>query len=492
LGQSPGAAKTWQVTQEGIELEPDFILVTRYLGEGVILVECRSVTDNPLVLVVEKDGVVLVELSIDLRVSLVEDMYRHVDLTGSAKEYDGGEITPPKAPRKTETDEPIGLPDSESNNKYFVFVHGYNVDAQKARGWNAEVFKRLYALGSRARFVGVTWNGTPSTLVPDLISHDYPDYHKGVFHAFLAGDAIKTELDKFIPVGSDVTVAAHSLGNMVVSHSIQSGGFRPTRYFMINAAVPLEAYDFGSVDDGQRMDMTEDDWRDATKRPPRLFASNWHKLFDVNDKRSELAWENLFKDVNELTMLYNFYSPGEDVLENRATTTSAVFVNGLKDRGSWKIQELLKGVSVFTSLGNLVMERTQGGWNWNESAYGINPDVGAVTDYQLRTAPCFKPFKEEFLLQPEVVTVVAHKVKYDVLARGIPALSHATGTGPVGILPYGNIDMQEECRDKKQWPVEGRDADFIGKWIHSDFKNVSLPYVSKMYKKLIDEGELSN
>jgi hypothetical protein len=328
-------------------------------------------------------------------------------------------------------------------------------------------------------------------LIPGSISEDYPDYHKGVFHAFLAGDAIKTELEKFIPGGSDVTVAAHSLGNMVVSHSIQSGGFRPTRYFMINAAVPLEAYDFDSVDNGQRMDMTEDDWRDATKRPPRLFASNWHKLFDANDKRSELAWENLFKGVRSFTKLYNFYSPGEDVLENRAITTSAVLVNGLEDRGAWKIQEFLKGVSVFTSLGNLVMERTQGGWNWNEAAYGINPNLGAVTDSQLRTVPCFKPFKEAILLQPEIMNVIEPELKYDVLARGVPALSYATGVRPVNVISSRNIDMQKKCRDETVWPTEGHSGDFVGKWIHSDFKNVSLPYVSKMYKKLIDEGALS-
>lgn len=41
-------------------------------------------------------------------------------------------------------------------------------------------------------------------------------------------------------------------------------------------------------------------------------------------------------------------------------------------------------------------------------------------------------------------------------------------------------------------PSEGHEDEFVGKWIHSDIKNVALPYVSKMYKTLINEGKLSN
>ncbi|MEN9677000.1 MAG: hypothetical protein RIS76_2896, partial [Verrucomicrobiota bacterium] len=261
--QAARNATTWQITAEGVELNPEFLNKGGFSAGGVILVECRSATDKPLVLVVEKDGVVIAELSAALKICAVEEMYRHADLTGLAKEYDGGSITPPQPPKPTNMGEPAGLPDSETIDKYFVFVHGYNVNAYQARGWNAEVFKRLYALGSRARFIGVTWNGDTGL-----------DYHKAVFHAFLAGDGLRFALG--LPTSADVTVAAHSLGNMVVSHAIQSGGFTPTRYFMINAAAPLEAYDLASVDFVQRANMVEDDWK---SRPARFYASNWHELF---------------------------------------------------------------------------------------------------------------------------------------------------------------------------------------------------------------------
>ena len=66
-----------------------------------------------------------------------------------------------------------------------------------------------------------------------------------------------------------------------------------------------------------------------------------------------------------------------------------------------------------------------------------------------------------------------------------------------GLTPWSaaderNFDMEESGRDKAQLPSEGHEDDFVGKWIHSDIKNVALPYVSKMYKTLINEGKLSN
>ena len=42
---------------------------------------------------------------------------------------------------------------------------------------------------------------------------------------------------------SNTTIIAHSLGNMVVCSAIQNHGFRPARYFMLNAAVPAEAFE---------------------------------------------------------------------------------------------------------------------------------------------------------------------------------------------------------------------------------------------------------
>jgi len=52
--------------------------------------------------------------------------------------------------------------------------------------------------------------------------------------------------------------------------------------------------------------------------------------------------------------------------------------------------------------------------------------------------------------------------------------------------------MEAKGRDKNVWPTEGHTADSksAGHWLHSDFKNVALPYVHKMYEEMINRGSL--
>jgi hypothetical protein len=104
-----------------------------------------------------KGNTVIMTLASPLRVVPVETMYRHLSATDLWTEA-GGEVESRHSAggRRTELGVPSGLPDDELGERYFFFVHGYNVSADSARGWQAEAFKRLYVLGSRARFVGVT------------------------------------------------------------------------------------------------------------------------------------------------------------------------------------------------------------------------------------------------------------------------------------------------------------------------------------------------
>jgi hypothetical protein len=223
-------------------------------GKGVLLMESYAATDQPLKLHVFVDGNELFTYDFHLKTTTVEDMFEHRDLTGLAKEYDGTTASVPQSPAAMRTTAP-NWPDELTNGKTFAFVHGYNVSGQAARGWQAEVFKRMHQLGSNARFVGITWNGDTGL-----------DYHKAVFQAFHTGDDFNASLS------GDITVAAHSLGNVVIGQAIQSGSLIPTRYYMINAATPNEAYGSG----GSATDMVEKDW---TGIDASFYASNWYQEF---------------------------------------------------------------------------------------------------------------------------------------------------------------------------------------------------------------------
>jgi hypothetical protein len=514
--QAAGVASTQQITAAGVELNTPFLDGIKDNNWGVVLIEGRVATDKPLRLVVEKDGTEIAEVSLHLKISPVEQMFRHVNVAGSVKEYDGSNITPPFAGLLTNTAEPGNWPDSLTNGKYFVFAHGFNVDAESARGWNAEVFKRLHVLGSKARFVGISWNGSPPSIFPGK----YLDYHKAVFQAFQTGELIKDALS--FTNGADVTFAAHSLGNIVASHAIQSGGFTPTRYFMIDAASAIEAYSLSDAS-GQFAKMVEDDWRgydDAHYNGTRLYASKWHELFPASDNRNAFTWKKQFEAiVLSSGLAYNFYSGQEDVVANGDQITDASLLQSavegnigdvLAGAYSWKLQELVKGAHLSDSLAAAVLERRQGGWSFNPEWYKqrgytnsgpimslrfpSETNEAEVPTEELKTKPFFRRFLEADLMDPDPATASAKagetKVKYDVLARAIPAMSNAVAANPLPSLGSRNFDMpgdgvaKDSSGNKLTLPTPNN------QWRHSDFKVIALPYVYPMYEAMISQGGL--
>ncbi len=491
--QAAGVATVQQITAEGVTLDSAFLTGTRDNGWGVVLVEGRSTTYEPLVLSVEKDGATIATVSLPLNISEVEVMFRHVDLTDVPRTYSGGtpELPKPTVPSRIES--PPNWPDSQTSDKYFVFVHGYNVDAQKARGWQAEIFKRLHAMGSKARFVGLTWHGATGL-----------DYHQAVYFGFQTGDAVADALS--FTGNADVTIAAHSLGNMVASHAIQSGGFTPSRFYMINAAVPIEAYSLDDVGEDDAEMMTESTWRAYDER---LYAANWHLLFSESDSRVELTWKREFESIRSAPeFAYNFYSTEEDVVADANDASSASIIGTILrqgfdlSQGAWKAQELAKGVDWTGSLASLFMDRGQAGWKFrfNRDISGNATDgppyqlpepseTASISNVELRTKPFFNPFLESALLHSDSAIAstkaAESKVKYDLLARAIPAMSNAAAANDMPSLSDDrNFDMPAQGNANGDLPTPS------GRWRHSDFKNVALPYVYPMYNKMINlEGE---
>jgi hypothetical protein len=489
-------------------------------GNGLLLVEAIRPTTKPIKLAIirKSDQKPMGEVSFPVSISSVESMFRHVDLTQVPLDYDGSSPGAAPSPLGTKTSDPSAFyPDTLTNGKYFVFLHGFNVPVQRARGWNAEVFKRLHQMGSKARFVGVTWTGAtgiPAAGTPPNIGNadSSTDYHKGVFYAMQTGDALASALN--FTQGADVTIAAHSLGNMVVGEAIQNGGFTPNRYYIINGAVPTEAYLPDLATDEERWAMTEAQWKPyGTLNQQRLYASSWHTLFPAEDNRRKLTWKNRFAKVSLLKHVHNFYSLGDDVVQNPRSDTAlgGIFAEGVS-RGAWGNQEMMKG----TELASYLQSRYQGGWGFNfnpqqfpqyqgyvKETFGgfrrYNPEEtpanvpGGITDEQLKTKPFFSPFKESDLFSPTLGSAKAGelKVQRDILAAGVPARSYAIAANAVPGLA-GNYNMEGLKTSPNSWPVENHDETAsAGRWLHSDFKNVALAYLHKMYTKMIEIGGLN-
>lgn len=489
-----------------IELPAGFLDHMVFKKHGIVLLEASRPTSRPLHLEIRQDDQVVARLEFPLTIVPVEEMYRHVDLTRLARTYAGAPMTPKTRPRRPLITEPPGLPDAETGASWVVMLHGYNISAQSARGWHAETFKRLRALGSNARFVGVTWSGDTGL-----------DYHEAVFQAFQAGEGLPRALG-FLDEAR-TTLVAHSLGNIVACQGIQTG-FTPAHYFLLNAALPLEAIAGEAAIRPHAADMTEASWRPY---PRRLFAAAWGKLPAQSSQRQGYAWPNCFSRIRHLRDTVNCFSAGEDVTNCPSAMTSAsvlatLWAGRAVDYGVWKTQELLKGVGWTRSLGAAAMARSQGGWGFNPAWRGrfipsgpdrtlgghyelLSPEVAArITDAQLLTHPFFRPFEHRWLHMPIISAssplIESPRVRYDLLARGLPALSPAAGSTPFpaigGASAVMNFDLEIQGRPVGgDWPVEGHRSPLTQeRWLHSDFKNVALPCVYPLFINMINRGGL--
>ncbi len=303
VAQSLGAKTVQQVTAAGVPLSVDFLgrIAADPSGQsGIILVEGRKATKQPLCLEVfsRADNTRALKLELPLSIDGVEKMYGQKNLRPSRATRRACRITRPAPPTNRRTT-PTGLQRQEVRP-----VHGYSVSGEAARGWGAEMFKRLYWSGSRARFYAVTWFGNDSQGSVPTFPDATPDYHVNVNNAFLEARYLANYLAGL--GGADV-VAGHSLGNMVVSSAIQDWGAPVRKYFMIDAAVAAEAY---GADEVKNANMDHPLWRGIYDET--LWASEWHTLFDPSDNRSRLTWRGRFDGVG--AQAFNFYSGTEEVL----------------------------------------------------------------------------------------------------------------------------------------------------------------------------------
>ena len=428
-------------------------------GRGVLILEATKETEKPLWLKIFKGSELLGEVSFPVETSGVEKMFRSKNLVSAA----GAQVT-----EANRMGEPMNYPDELTNDKAFFMVHGYEPELDSAgnqkdaRGFNAEIFKRLHQSGSRAKFVGVTWNGATGK-----------DYHQAVINAFKTSGSmtgVATEMG-----GGDVVVAAHSLGNVVTSNAIAYEGFAPTHYFMVNAAVPTEAYSptqrngTGKQADEMAKWMTHDKWKPYYDLGlQKLFAAEWHQLFKVGDDRRMLKWRGRFSDVAPVA--YNFYSSGEDVLENpndketvwenlRAVITSWLNGSGT-GRHAWVSQEMAKG----SDLASLIfLKRNHAGWKINFSNLDVKytgyPDSGRYESFLAEQAKLELEKPGGGRLSDENLAQVGFFWRfrlYDQAGEGEEKKSWANLYGPImdGNLASGNGLIQQNEVSQAQASAE--------------------------------------
>jgi len=455
----------------GYELRPGFVeRAGDAESKGVLLLEgCEQGSGICLEgwLPYGDGGVTLVRRELKLEVMDVESMYDQVSLRDSAS---------------TVRSSSVDADDSEN----FVFVHGFNVNEQEARAWASEMYKRLWQAGLDARFTAVTWSGDSSQFHSLIKDDNYaPDYYVNVRKAFEAAARLPSALNG-LP-GKKVMLG-HSLGNMLISSAASDYGLVYDRYYMLNAAVPMEAYDASAY----AGEMVDTEWR---KVPERYWAANWSTLFDEGDFRSRLSWRGRFSWLHDVI---NCYSETEDVLAN-PKSGQLTYIGG-----AWKIQELSKGTTTWydlnaLSLGDLDVV-CEGGWGINGS-YAINPlwyvyqygftdkVSSEFTRQRAIEQPLFTSFKAETVRMHSTDDMLVSSVqdrdglRARFLGDAIPATSFAQGANYAKQLRIeANWSMPGLADNLSSWP---RGSGGTCQWLHSDIKNLPYLHVHRLFEKIV-------
>ncbi len=501
LDESSYEAETEEVESDGIDV-PDALAAqmrTASTDKGVALIEGCLPVDAPLMLDIyygEDNRVVTGELPLHL--SSVEAMYWFYSIRGAESN--------PNAPIPN-GNSPDNLMESPADIDIF-FTHGFNVDAEAARGWGSEVFKRLWQSGSNARFHMVTWAGD-YRFGEDMNPFEFMNgffYHRDVQYALNSADAYKRLVKSIQANKSKRVLMAQSLGNMVTCEAIRLG-LDAEKYYMFNAAVASEAIvsTLQNVDGTIRQKFVPPDWRSYNSLS---WAANWFRLFP-NDDRSHIGWPGYFSSkLAGIPEVCNYYSNGDPVLVSHTDVPSALtkalyvqwpisfswswpFIRFQSfefqttfERFAWQKQEVLKGVNPYLAT-------REGGWGFHSwpvdlpngetewRTFTVQEAQEMVTNGSIVTNAVFER-SVAAMFSPTIPLADRNKI----LAYNVPAVSESTGSVPTFESQSKFVNLNSSAY-KNGWGRSGNP--YNDQWLHSDMKDMAYYYVFRLYDELVQK-----
>ncbi len=111
-------------------------------------------------------------------------------------------------------------------------------------------------------------------------------------------------------------------------------------------------------------------------------------------------------------------------------------------------------------------------------------EANSIPPEELTTNTVFKVYPSSMN-----TNVISRLTLDEHLAKGIPALSKATGATKTNKLnPSFENDLQEGLFKTNGW--WRTDGDMKEKWLHSDIKDAAYYYVYPLFHKIVLEGDL--
>jgi hypothetical protein len=338
----------------------------------------------------------------------------------------------------------------------------------------------------------VTWEAADSQVAGQVTIN----LQTNIVNAFNTAPLLNTFLNSLS--GTNI-VAAHSLGNMVVLSALNDYSNQTINsYFMIDAAVAIEAVDSGAP---SNPDMYPTAW---TNYEGRLWASDWYALFPTNDYRSTLTWRGRLDNLQNASV-YNFYSSGEEVLRDYPADppdnllTIAVgqgigIYEGATGVDTWAWQEKLKGLLAADNI----LSSSHGGWKFGYAYYSnsiimTSTQAALLPDAELRTNAFFEVTSSSFgnadlALFGSSGSSYAQANRNRILSDAIPCLTLPVGANLVPSFDSDhNINMQD---NENNWPLGRLEQPEGDNWHHSDIRVMAYTFTYEVFNEIVNDGNL--
>ena len=332
-----------------------------------------------------------------------------------------------------------------------------------------------------------------------VLGYVTPNFYGNVQNAFQTAPALS---DAMQDVQGPKWFLAHSLGNMLVSAAIQDCGMQYEKFFLLNAAVAMEAYDpTGAITQVSHDNMTPEAWSNYTDK---VRAAHWFERFPEGDGRRLLTWKGRFSSA---TNTVNFYSTQEEVVNNGdggyhpLTIRDFVWYNQETRKGEWPMMwHEYEGGWAFNSYYDTVTNYWIGGFPFSETCHLPPTAADLLPDAQPQQIPFFLDFVNPEMHSSSNGAIVASNYLYraEMLAYAIPSESYAAGANPLPTMNdiplrdrdkplFGNYNMavlfdvgKDDLPENENEP-EKRHQD----WQHSTFVQRSYKRTGQLFKKVI-------
>ena len=179
-----------------------------------------------------------------------------------------------------------------------VFVHGWNCSEDDYVSTAETMFKRMRWQGYTGKFAAFRWDTRKVDSYGSGTALDAGEFNRSESRAWVYGAALKAWATSLGNRGFTVSMAGHSMGNVVCGEALKQG-LQIKNYLLMEAAVPASCYDSNAAA-----------WPRLVIRDQQKPTPEWHT---TPNGEQTLGYRGYLQNI--AGKLINFYNPDDYALQ---------------------------------------------------------------------------------------------------------------------------------------------------------------------------------